>query len=53
LKLVAYPPAISNIFAPLPNHSYVIDFNLIAHKGAISWKVRLPLVMDRSDWPAA
>jgi hypothetical protein len=46
-------PATANIFTPTPNHSHVIDNDLINHKNPIWWEVRPVLVMDQADWPAA
>jgi hypothetical protein len=46
-------PATANIFVPTPNHSHIIDNDLINHKHPIWWEVRPVLVMDQADWPAA
>lgn len=45
-------PPTGSVFLPTPNHSHVIDKDLVNSK-AIWWEVRPILVMDPNDWPAA
>jgi hypothetical protein len=50
VALKKLPPPAKNVFVPTPNHSHVIDNDLINSK-AIWWEVRPVLVMNPSDWP--
>jgi hypothetical protein len=45
-------PPTAPVFVPTPNHSHVIDDDLVNTK-AIWWEVRPVLVMQQSDWPTA
>jgi hypothetical protein len=50
VALKKLPPPAKNIFVPTPNHSHVVDNDLVNSK-AIWWEVRPVLVTNPSDWP--
>jgi hypothetical protein len=50
VALKKLPPPATNVFVPTPNHSHVVDNNLV-NSNAIWWEVRPVLVTNPSDWP--